>query len=146
MNEPGGHQRGLKPSSLPLSAGRINHTEQKPMTTREQAIQQARREVQLGRCKEEAAEAALRAFPSLKLSRDQLKALAFGATLHGFGKPVPLEAKDHPVPQFMTREDWERAEPAITKADTRDGLAARRDISWEGPEGDAWIADGGTKD
>lgn len=117
------------------------------MTNREQAIWQARNEVAKGRCKEEAAEAALRAFPDVKLSRDQLKALAFGATLHGFGKPVPLEAKDHPVPQLMTSGDWERAEPAIIAADKREGLAHRISRnSWLGPEGDKWIEDGGTKD
>ncbi len=38
--------------------------------------------------RESACEAALAAVPELKLSRDQLKALAFGAVLHGFGERV----------------------------------------------------------
>lgn len=36
--------------------------------------------------RESACEAALAAVPACKLSRDQLKALAFGAVLHGFGE------------------------------------------------------------
>lgn len=38
--------------------------------------------------RESACEMALAAVPELKLSRDQLKALAFGAVLHGFGERV----------------------------------------------------------
>jgi hypothetical protein len=40
-------------------------------------------------------------------------------------KPVPLEAKDHPIPQLMTSGDWKEAEPAIIAADKREGLAHR---------------------
>lgn len=47
----------------------------------------------------------------------------------------------------MTSKDWEEAEPAITAADKREGLAHRISRnSWLGPEGDKWIEDGGTKD
>ncbi len=58
------------------------------MTIREQAIQSARERRSIGYNEEGACEHALRAFPSVKLSRDQLKALAFGATLYGMGKPM----------------------------------------------------------
>lgn len=78
-------------------------------TDRERAIESARERRSIGYNEAGACQHALRAFPSVKLSVDQLKALAFGATLHGFGKPVSAN-------------------------------------SWEGPGGDAWIADGGTKD
>jgi hypothetical protein len=55
-------------------------------TARERAIQAARELHATGRYdKPTACTVALNAFPELKLSRDQLKALAFGAVLHGFG-------------------------------------------------------------
>jgi hypothetical protein len=59
------------------------------MSTREQAVQAARELHATGRYdKPTACTVTLNAFPELKLSRDQLKALAFGAVFHGFGEPI----------------------------------------------------------
>jgi hypothetical protein len=56
-------------------------------TPRDRAITLAREAFATQRySRESACEAALAAIPELKLSRDQLKALAFGAVLHGFGE------------------------------------------------------------
>lgn len=58
-------------------------------TPRDRAIDLAREAVATQRHSPEVAcEMALRAVPECKLSRDQLKALAFGARLHGFGVRV----------------------------------------------------------
>lgn len=57
-------------------------------TPRDRAIAIARLRRGIGYTAEGACEAALRAEPSVKLSRDQLKALAFGATLYGFGERI----------------------------------------------------------
>lgn len=55
-------------------------------TPRDRAITLAREALATTRhSRESACEAALAAVPACKLSRDQLKALAFGAVLHGFG-------------------------------------------------------------
>lgn len=55
-------------------------------TERDRAVQSARDLHATGRYDKRTASAvALNAFPQLGLSPDQLKALAFGAVLHGFG-------------------------------------------------------------
>lgn len=64
------------------------------MTPRDKTIYLAREAmVSQGVSREFACEAALVAVPACKLSRDQLKALAFGAVLHGFGAKAPASGR-----------------------------------------------------